>query len=161
MLDRFTWGNYWTLIIAVLAIYYLFVFLLFFKKGFFTRQVRTLPVDSGRRQPVAYTEPVELDNETRYADPGSNPSSRQDDENTYMPLVHELTQEVKTFLVNKSKGSFVKEEIVLGIQLIMEDYKKLADTSFYKTISDFIRFECETACSIAIDESDIRRIWLG
>jgi hypothetical protein len=162
MLNRVTWGNYWILVFVLLAVYYLYVFLTFFKKGFFSRPSINRASKGIKREPAGNPGTDLFSDEKVQRDPAiQNIQQDEDNDNIYMPLVHELTQEVKNFIVNKSKRSYVKEEIVLGIKAIVEEYLSLADTPFYKPLNDFFRFECEATCNIIIDENDIRMIWFA
>jgi hypothetical protein len=78
-----------------------------------------------------------------------------------MPVVYDLTEELKGFITDIAERSYIKEEVVTGIQLIINSYKKLEGSSYQKSINDFIKNECEEFCSIHLSEDDIRRIWIG
>src|SRR6185295_3769759 len=96
-------------------------------------------------------------------DPASQSGNSQPavDDKILMPLVHDLIQELKGFITGIADRSFIKEEVIMGIQLIIKSYKKLEGSPYQKSINDFLKNECEDYCSIRLSEDDIRRIWIG
>jgi len=163
MLERISWSAYWTFIVVVLAIYYLILFVLLYQKGFFFKnRVKTIPSPSGKQEPSNQQPNLFGFQDAVREMPGDqNTHQLPVDDKILMPLVHDLIQGLKVFITDISERSYVKEEIIMGIQVIINNYKRLEDSPYHKSINDFIKNECEDFCSIHLSEEDIRRIWLG
>jgi hypothetical protein len=162
MLERISWSAYWTVIGIGLAIYYLGLIILFYKKGLFLKN-NLRSAAANKEQATANVQP----NLFGFTDPASEHSSIQKkeqlpvDDQILMPTVHELIQELKAFIVDISERSFIKEEVIMGIQVIIKNYKRLEGSLYQKSINDFIKNECEDYCGIHLSEEETKRIWIG
>lgn len=164
MLERISWSSYWTVLVIALAIYYLVLFLLHYQRGFFSKsRVKAISSDTSTHDSLESVQP----NLFGFQDTSVKKSVSQVtselpvDDKILMPLVHDLIQELKDFIADISQRSYVKEEVIMGIQVIIKNYKKLEGSPYQKSISDFIKNECEDCCSIHLSEDDIKRIWIG
>lgn len=164
MLERISWSTYLTVIGVMLAIYYLLLFVLLFQKGFsLKRRGRTDARSFTIQEPAGNPQPNLFGFEEGAKENAGNPGKQQmlADDNILMPFVHDLIQELKAFIIDISERSYVKEEIIMGIQVIIRNYEKLEGSPYQKSINDFIKSECEERCSIHLSEEDIKRIWKG
>ena len=122
MLEKISWSSYWTVVVIVLAIYYLVLFVLLFQKGFFSKnRVKAIPSHSGRQEPAGNPQPNLFGFENSVAEISDSQINQQlpVDDKILMPLVHDLIQELKEFITDISQRSYVKEEVIMGIQVII------------------------------------------
>jgi hypothetical protein len=158
MLEKISWGDYWLTIAIVCAIYELSVILLFFRKEFFQMALKikngnfkaNLPLNDNHKNLFSSS-----DVHTTIRNAGEKENE------IVMPKVHELVQELKYFVQDVGERSFVKEEVIMGFQIILRDYKNLIGTNFQKSINDFIAVECEDKCSIHLNADEVNSVWLG
>lgn len=163
MLERVSWSTYWTVIVIVALVYYAFLFILFYKNRLLFRK-KVKDTNS-----IDFRGPAETHQPNLFGFEGVANERSEDrpdqqfaaDSNILMPLVHDLIQELKEFIVGIAERSYIKEEVIMGIQVIIRNYKKLEASPYQKSINDFIKSECEDHCSIHLSEEDIRRIWIG
>jgi hypothetical protein len=157
MLEKISWGDYWLAIAIMCAIYEMSVILLFFRKEFFQL---ALKIKSGN-----FKTNLSFNNsQTNLFSPSDthtliNNTGEKENE-ILMPQVHELVQELKGFVQDVGERSFVKEEVIMGFQIILRDYKNLIGTNFQKSINDFIAVECEDKCAIHLDANEVNSVWL-
>lgn len=163
MLGNISWSFYWTVIVIGLLIYYSVLFVLLYKSGLFSKiKFTTVPSRSQKPEPAGNPQPNLFGFESLAVEiSGGQASQLPGDDKILMPLVHDLINELKGFITGIAERSFIKEEVVIGIQLIVNSYKNLEGSSYQKSINDFIKTECEDYCSIHLSEEDIKRIWIG
>ena len=161
MLERISWGQYWVAVLILSAIYYFILLMLLFQKGMLTRQKGLQPVKPREAETIQQTglssnERIPLEK-----------TIREDDEeiiisnDSLMPLVHDYVQELKEFITDIAGRSYVKEEVIMGLQIITRNYKKLDGSPYQQSINDFILHQSEENCSIHLSAEDLKRIWLG
>jgi hypothetical protein len=162
MLQRISWSAYWAVIVTVLAIYYLVLLFLLYRKGFFFKNsVKTI---SSSRSPEPSTGQQSLFQSEAGpygTTPVQNLQPSFEDDSIVMPLVHDLIQALREFITEIAERSYVKEEIITGIQFIIKGYSKLKGSPYQKSINDFIKNECEDYCSVHLSEEDVKRVWNG
>jgi hypothetical protein len=158
MLERISWSSYWMVVVIVSAIYYLVLVVLLFQKGFFSK----ISSHSGEEKSFSGQQPNLFGFEGNKENSRNQINQQQpSDDQPLMPVVHDLIQELKGFIADISERSYVKEELVMGIQVITKNYKQLEASPYQKFINDFIKSACEDYCSIHLSEEDVRRIWIG
>ena len=164
MLERISWSTYWAVIVIGLVIYYTVLLILLYQKGFFFKgSIKTIPSHSGTPDPSSNPQRNLFGlEETVIENPGDKHNQQlAADDNILMPIVHDLIQELKEFITGISERSYVKEEVIMGVQIIIKNYKRIEDSPYQKSINDFIKSECEEYCSIHLSEDEIGRIWKG
>jgi hypothetical protein len=158
MLEKISWGDYWLMIAIMCAIYEMSVILLFFRKEFFQLALKI------KNENFKTNLPLNEDHKNLFPsrDIHSSINNTGEKENEIqMPRIHELVQELKGFVQDVGERSFVKEEVIMGFQIILRDHKHLIGTGFQKSINDFIAVECEDKCSIHLDANEVNSVWLG
>lgn len=162
MLERISWGQYCAAVLILSAIYYFILLVLLFQKGMLPGKKR-LPSVQPKREAETITQPGLFPDEPIPLEK----TIREDDEeitisnDSLMPLVHDHVQELKEFITDIASRSYVKEEVIMGLQIITRNYKKLDGSLYQQSINDFILHQCEENCSIHLSAEDLKRIWLG
>jgi hypothetical protein len=139
MLEKISWGDYWSTILIVCAIYEISVILLFFRKESFQMAVK---IKNGKFKPNLFPNNNQRKLFPSSDMPASLSTTGEKENEIQMPQIHELVQQLKSFVQDVSERSFVKEEVIMGFQIILRDYRNLIGTSFQKSINDFIAVEC-------------------
>lgn len=52
-----------------------------------------------------------------------------------------------------------KSELILALQRKIQTYQEIDDPGFRESINRFILSECQTKCSIRLEEDDLRTLW--
>lgn len=162
MLEKITWGQYWWTIVMLSAIYYFLLLVLLYQKGMLLKRRKSRPIISqpnvpGITQPTLF-ENNEIPLERTFNDDDVEIRVSND---SLMPKVYDFVQEIKSFLNDIGTRSSVKEEIIMGLQIISRNYKDLEKSPYQKSINDFILSKCEENCSIHLSAEDLKSIWLG
>jgi hypothetical protein len=153
MLQKFSWSEYWTVVIAVVAVYYAIVFLLLYKNGLLNKAAfkKLVPTKPQRQTPSAIPTAAQAGKSV------AKLSNQVETENQLKILTDELLQ----FLQDIAGKSFIKEEIIMGLQVIVREYKEFSETNYRSDIDEFIRVETENHCSVDLSDEEIKRVWIG
>lgn len=158
MLERISWGEFWTAIIILAAIYEILIVLIFFRK-----EISQLALKSGKAN-ADNTNTLKIHQQffpNMSATTSNTENAAEKENNQLMPPVHDLVQTLKEFLSDVAERSFIKEEIIMGLQIIIREHKNLIGTQFQKSINDFIAAECDEKCSIHLSAEELNSVWLG
>ncbi|WP_207515955.1 hypothetical protein [Longitalea luteola] len=153
MLQKFSWSEYWTVVIAVVAVYYAIVFLLLYKYGLLKTPALKKLVLTRPQQQTPSAAPTS-------AQAGRTIAKLRNQAETENQLKN-LTDELLQFLEDIAGKSFIKEEIIMGLQLIVREYKEFSETNYRSDIDEFIRVETENHCSVDLSDEEIQRVWMG
>ncbi len=131
MLNKFSWGSDWSVLMFLLIIYYGYVLVIYRSsvKGLLT---------FGKGGHVEDT-----DHE------GDSPQAS----------VQPLQDEVHTFLERAANKKIIKDEIVFGLCRIVQKYNP--DENFRESVGQWIRDECNRVCAIHLDEEDLSHVWIS
>lgn len=153
MLQKFSWSEYWTVVIAAVAVYYAIVFLLLYKNGLLNKAAFKKLISKRPQQqtPFAVTATAQAGKSV------TKLGNQAESENRLKNLTDELLQ----FLQDISNKSFIKEEIIMGLQVIAREYKDFTETNYRSDIDEFIRMEAENHCSVDLSDEEIQRVWTG
>lgn len=153
MLQKFSWSEYWGVVLVGVAIYYGIVLLLLYRSGLLSKSSFKKPAFLKARTQQPTSAPIP-ETQVKSVAPLSNQS---DVENA----MKSLTDEVLNFLQDIAGKSYVKEEIIMGLQIILREYQEFAGTVYQSDISEFLRIETENHCSVDLSEDEIKRVWMG
>lgn len=187
MLQSFSWGEYFTLVIILTVVYYVSILFLyyrrevkdFFKGGYSRNQISrqykekvingiTSNIHGISTTPMQQLQGDHTDAQTFYPfdseqDPASSTplQDKYSDPDTSMlfPYVHELMDEIGQVLKTASNKNYIKEELITALQMKISKYPMLEDTAFRGTVSSFIATESRKACSVFLSEDELERLW--
>ena len=134
MINNISWGSYWSALTVLLFLYYGYVLIRYYRKDLYGRVVASSSsIQMGK----------EVENETP------------------LPIVHALTDEITAYLEQASNAGAKKQEIVFALQQIALKHKSLKNSEFQSAINSLIQFECKDKCAIHLSEEEIRQVWMG
>ena len=143
MIKQVTWAEYFTYLATGLAIYYAIVLFLYYRGDL-------LQLLSGRRKLVIA--------KPQGDEPGliSNTSSdiAAEGNEAMFGQANQLISELKEVFQN----DFIKEELIMALQVKLREYPALKETPFKISINNYIERESEK-CSIRLSEEDLRVLW--
>jgi hypothetical protein len=130
MLQSVTWSQYFLVICVATVLYYLFIWIVFFKARL------SFLTDIGHFQ---------------------FPSSTVEDApDEVMSTVQHVIDEIRLSFSGHSNRS----ELLMALQQRLSKYKDVDDPVFRDTINQFIAEESERQCSIRLGKDDLRVVWL-
>lgn len=151
MLQKFSWSEYWTVVIVIVAIYYAIVFLLLYRNGLLKPPSWKRPTPA---QPVP-SKPAQKQAIERQSAFVIDPAKEK--EKQLMSLIDDVTN----FLRDIAGKSYVKEEIIMGLQVFMRDYKQFEGTPHQPDINEFLIAEVDNYCSVDLTGEEVDRVWLS
>jgi len=158
MLEKISWGDYWSTIAIAVAIYEILIILLFFRKDSLQLAGK---ISKGRFKVNALQKSQQQNLFPTDTENYNTSVSETAEHEIMMPQIHDLMQSLKSFISDVAERSFIKEEVIMGLQIILRDQKNLISTVFQKSINDFIAVECENKCSIHFSADDLKILWFG
>jgi hypothetical protein len=152
MLSKISWSSLIWILIPILAFYYGYVFIVYFRKDIFSFGVnnKKLTDSEGRHK-------NHLNNDTRDFTKLSK-ESNESNENSFT-VVHELLEELKTLFINAGREKMIKEELIQAINSKLKTYPILAGTDLVEDIDTHITQEVKERCGLELLPEDLKRIW--
>jgi hypothetical protein len=132
MINNISWGSYWSALTVLLFIYYAYVLLRYYRKDIYSRVVAS-PSTQLRK---------EVENETS------------------LPIIQTLTDEITAYLEQAGIAGAKKQEIVFALQQIALKHKSLKNSEYQSAINTLIQFECKEKCAIHLSEEEIGQVWM-
>lgn len=74
-------------------------------------------------------------------------------------MVHELMNKLNKVFKNASDKKFLKEELILALQLTLENYLQLKESPFSEAINSLIELESQSQCSIYLNDDEMKLLW--
>lgn len=130
MLSNISWQQYFVTLLVATILYYLFVWIVFFKA-----KLSLLPAVSG------------LHNFSVHSD---------DEPDEVMTTAQHVIDEVRPIFDGREN----KNELIRALQLSLKKYAAWEEPGFRETINEFIAVQSKSKCSIRLEESDLRAVWL-
>lgn len=129
MLQNISWQQYFVTIIIATLLYYLFVWIVFFKA-----KLALLPGISSIRQ---------------FHSPG------EDHPDEMLSTAQHIMDEIRPLFDGRTN----KNELVYALQNKLKKYNQWDEPGFRETINEFIASQSESKCSIRLGEEDQRVLW--
>jgi hypothetical protein len=182
MFKEISWKEYWTLILLLATVYYIFVFLIFYQK-----EIALLVKGKKNAQLTPEAEPLfssaQICNDTFlspaqtslfeedsqvsaniYSDNEDETINEEDNdlhEINLIPYAHELADEIKQLFEKAREKRYVKEELLFSLKEIIKAYQQLKRTSYQNDINNLIFAHSETYCSIHLNADEVATVWLN
>lgn len=134
MLNNISWQSYWTTIVLLSALYYISVYLLYFRKDLVLSR-------SKPKEGIAS---------------GAMPSSPPREEELYDHALDELA----AFFEEAKKRRWEKSELLYSIQRFLKKYYALKNTFQAEALIKTIRLQAEEICPVHFSDEEIVHVWL-
>ena len=155
MIKSISWNEFLTSIGFLMAAYYLVIVMLYYRKECLdilsNRGKLALPNSNQKQNIVAPVSDVT----------GIHSLHQSTADNTLMPVVHELMEELNQVITIAGKKRYAKEELVFSIQQVLQNYTQLRQTTFQTSINSFIESETGNHCSIHLSAGEINTLWMS
>jgi len=140
MLSKISWSEFIWFLILILVPYYFVVLSLFYRKE----------VLAFMRNPVLRRGP------DMEVEPFHTVSSHDE---ISLSVIHDLLEDLKKVFAVAAKTNMVKEELVQAIRVKLKSYPGLQGSDLQEDISNHIKIEAQTICSIVLDATDLKLLW--
>lgn len=141
MFSSISWPSYISTVAILLVIYYSFVFYLCYRKNIIQFLTTGGINGEGREQNRSATDTAAED--------------QQAEEN--------YVNEVKALIQQSGYSRLSKEELVILLQQMLGSrrFETMRLPGVQKRLNKIIIYECQTNCSMHLDEEDLERVWIG
>lgn len=134
---------YWTMVIVLSIVYYLSVYLLYFRKEAGVKSKR----NAGSLFAVQTNQGVSCETERNQT-----------------PTVEELQaqsclDEINAFFEARKKSKAVTLELIQGLHRIAQKYSSLKGSPFETALSNVMVIQAETICSVHLGVEEIKEVW--
>lgn len=139
MFTDISWSSYITFMIALLAVYYLFI-------GFTYYRSDLLQLFSGKEfRP----------NQIFHQENLQQAFQKQD----MFQVSQSLGDEIMAYLSEAGRDTLNKEDILQSLKSLVAKYPSIKDSAFRDVIQNLILTESETNCSIHLSEEELSALW--
>jgi len=157
MLKNISWSSYLSITAAISAIYYFLIAMIFYRheitKLLFSRNSHFINTTS-----KSHTENFNINGDIDSELGHKSERSEKEDE-IQSSSVHQLINELNKIFKKSSEKKYLKEELILAIQLTLKNYLSLKETPFHGAINSLIELESQSQCSIYLNEDDMELLW--
>lgn len=153
MFNTISWDSYWTAISLTTAVYYLFVYLVYFRKGFAQRL-------SFRSQSI-HPAPLKRDEGALTLFEQNSPEFVQPEKDTEEHVVYACMDELNAFFENQKKSKSVKAEVMFALHTILQKYPSLKTSEYKDSLTNVLATQCEAICSIHLSADELKGVWFG
>jgi len=153
MFTEISWNSYITIVIVLLAVYYLFI-------GFRYYRSDLLQLLSGKeftpadRVSFMATKRIKHDQTSHQANL-KQAFEKQDAFQT----AQSLGDEILAYLNEAGRNALNKEDVVQSLKTLSAKYPSIKDSAFLDVIQNLIITESETNCSIHFSEEELSELW--
>ena len=164
MFNSISWTDYITTVVLLLMAYYVFVGIKFYSlelRNLFSGKNR---IDFRRTSKNSLHKdeqtdvPVHLTQAELFA-ASINSSSADEDDDIMFQQVGELTAKLKEAIAQAVDKNFIKEELLLSLQLVVKKYAVLKGSHFQLPINNLIASECEKYGYIQLSAEERLMLW--
>lgn len=153
MFKDISWANYGLFILISLLVYYITI------GGLYCLN-EIKQIFSGNSNLVLKSNRSEKLEHLQFHNTSIKEDVPQPSESNLNALADECMNDISNTLQHASKDDLVKEEIIYSLQLLINKYPLIKDSSFKSTITNYILMECKNYCSIHLSEEDLRVLWI-
>lgn len=135
MMNNISWGSYWSVVIICVILYYGYVLLVYYRS------------DLTKRFQPAPQVAREL-------------NQKESSENSLLPAVISMTDEMKAWLEQIANTGATKPEIIFGLQQIAKKYK-IKDSPYQNyAVKSLLEFENKNKSVVHLSEEEFRQVWM-
>jgi hypothetical protein len=157
MFNTISWQSYWIAIAAGTAVYYLFVYLFYFKGSV---GIISLKDHSQGPNTPALSQTKEPEMQPSLFDRGYSDHRSSIEENEDH-IIEACMDELNAFFDNQRKSKAVKSELMYALYTILQKYPSLRNSDYKESLSNVISTQCENICSIHLSAEELKGVWLG
>src|SRR5665213_2078658 len=142
MFTNISWSEYSIFILISVFIYYIIILVIFYK-GEIVNRVENLQLQHKRliKYNPSDSEEIESDLNSVSID--------------YANEIIKLQEEIQSQLQRAKSKKSIKEEIIMSLQLVLQNYPAIKESSNKDFINNYIKEVLENLCSIHFDEKEI------
>lgn len=155
MIKSISWNEFLTSIGFLIAAYYVVIIILYYRKECLyilsNRGKLALPKSNQKINIAAPVSDIT----------GIHSLHQSTADNTLMPVVHELMEELNQVITVAGRKRYAKEELVFSIQQVLQNYAQLKQTTFQTSINSYIESETGNHCSIHLSAGEMNTLWMS
>jgi hypothetical protein len=155
MFTQISWGSYTTIVVVLLACYYLFVGLRYYRNDL-------LQLLSGKKATISDSSnftTIKTNSLIKQKPHEAYMQQSVEEQNLYQ-LLQALSDEIHAFMNEAGNNKLNKDEITASLKILIAKYSVFKDSSFQELIQNLIVTECETYCSIHLSEEELSALWV-
>ncbi len=156
MLHGVSWSEYEEWVIAVVIIYYsITAFILYFPA--LSRQVFLAGkgfVNENRNREESLSENLREDI------PAKNVETKEFNQDQIF-IARQVSSEVVEIIYQAGEQKQLKKQLLARLNNIMMKYDSISDSKVKNAIDNLVKHQCETVCSICLNEEEQRMLWKG
>jgi hypothetical protein len=146
MLHNISWGQFLSVAIILMAIYYGYLIIAYFRKDIQAAARKKISRKAGTNPPIT-ADSAEL------PVPGKNPYD------THITTVHELMDDLNNVFNRCADQNLKKTEILMAVQLKLDNYPQLKGTPFQVSINNHIETVTLIKCGVLLETEEIKGLW--
>lgn len=149
MLTNISWSEYLVFILVIIFCYYIILLFVFYKRDIINL-IENINHRGGKGAIII---------DSHLAD--------QEDKDLVKPdidspdIIIQVQQEIRANLERAKSKSFIREEIMQSLQLILKNNSAVLGIQQHEAINNYISMMCESICSIHLGKEEINQLWIA
>jgi heme/copper-type cytochrome/quinol oxidase subunit 2 len=145
MIQPINWQWYIAASVVLLAVYYVSVILLYYRKN-----------KKPATQRTEHPDPLQP---TLFAQPNLAASGIQPTEPDLSDTVYDFVDELRALLLQSAADQAEKDGLYGGISRLLQKYPKLKGSAFQSAITNLIAMEAENQCAVHFTAEELALLW--
>ncbi|SDE88029.1 hypothetical protein SAMN05216464_110165 [Mucilaginibacter pineti] len=141
MFKSITWSNYYTTVFILLALWYVIIILVYFRKEFFNLLNGKYNIPTRRKKQQTPEEEIP-----------------EDQEHTFEEL-ERIVADIRHSIFEEAGNNISKDELLTQLKQRLVNYGGLRQPAFRVAINNFIIQYAESICGVAFSEDELNEAW--
>jgi hypothetical protein len=149
MLRGISWKEFVEIMIVLLVIYYFFILLIYYRKD-----IARISKEGIRKRKLQDKQPT-----TKNISSSLDSASKNEPDTILFSAVHDLMEELKEIFSAASDKHFLKQELLVALQIKLRSYQQLKGTPFQVAVNNHVVQQSKEYCDISLDDIEVKQIW--
>jgi hypothetical protein len=165
MINNMSWQGYWTFMSITIAIYYLFVAVLFYSgdlkrwyEGNGLSKLGLLLKQHGKGLPWKV---VPAQQQTSFEGIIAETAAIENEQESLPTAVQSLVDEIQAFMTGAADEHLSRRIILDSLPPLLKKYPGMEHSPYRPAIDEIIQFTSENICSIHLSADDVECVWKG
>lgn len=163
MINNISWQGYWIFLAITIAIYYLLIYLLYYRNGLKISWHIKLHdnnpiVDKFYSATQKKTGASELQ-ETSFVEDANDFQRPSIESDEY--VVYACMDELTAFYEEAKRSKWEREDLIRSLQMILTKYPAIKKSPFKDSVTNVLVAQCEHIFSIRLSAADLVGVWSG
>lgn len=142
MLQNISWGQYLSVLLILVLIYYVGYFMKYYQEKLITKLQQNRP-----------------ESEESFSDPDTQDMDQHSAEEQEIDELEAIVNEIREFILDKAGKEADKDELAQQLESYVANFNGLHKPAFRYALTNYIIQQAELKCGVVFEEEELEAIW--